>query len=157
MVEVTTRVDSSPSLKYGSYTIHSSGNLLLLFFRGTWSDKCAADYVRDVSRYRHEKGLHHFASIAIISEWQLGTPDAINMVSNVIKRGAQTGMAAQFLLSEGNNHLSLQIARQNVEKAFPGTISGKALEDFIPELERNNIAYDEGRVRAILASNGRCD
>ena len=157
MVEVITRVDSSPSLKYGSYSIHISGNLLLLFFRGTWSEKCAADYIRDVSRFRHEQGLNHFASIAIISEWQLGTPEAINMVYHVIRRGAEMGMVAQFLLAEGNNHLSLHIARQNVEKAFPGAITGASLDDFLPALDKHGIHFVEQRVRNILAANGRCD
>ncbi|WP_296052197.1 hypothetical protein [uncultured Alteromonas sp.] len=157
MVEVITRVNSSPSLKYGSYTIHLAGNLLLLFFRGTWSEKCAADYVRDVSRFRHEQDLQYFASIAVISEWQLGTPEAIKMVSKVIQRGAEMGMVAQFLLGEGNNQLSMHIARQSVEKAFPGAITGASLDEFLPALNKHAIHFDEQRVRNILAANGRCD
>ncbi|GGF68188.1 hypothetical protein [Alteromonas lipolytica] len=156
MEDIISKVDSSPTLKYGSYTIHLSGSLLLLFFRGTWSEKCATDYARDVSRFRNEHGLEKFASIAVISDWQLGTPGAIETVSEVIRRGGETGMVAQFLLADGSNNLSLHIARQNVEKAFPGTITGQHLAEFIPELTKHNIEFNEQRVLAILQSNGYC-
>lgn len=151
------KVDSSTSLKYGSYTIHLSGTLLLLFFRGTWSERCAANYIRDVSRFRKEHNLTRFASINIISEWQLGTPEAINMVSDVLRRkGAKSGIVAQFLLSDSKNQLSVVIARQAVELALPGAKAGTALDDFLPELSAHGINFNEKRVRSILAANGRC-
>ena len=67
------------------------------------------------------------------------------------------GMVAQFLLAEGNNHLPLHIARQNVEKAFPGAMTGASLDDFLPALDKHGIHFEEQRVRNILAANGRCD
>lgn len=109
--------------------------------KGAWSQQVASRYVEQIDKYL-EEWQADFASLVDLRQWELGTPEALKIISENDIRAISLGYKLEF--HYGNPlALPMQISKKNITPEGLNMIQTTDLKVVKQECSKAGYSYDE--------------
>lgn len=99
-------------MSFADFTIVKNQQLLMVRPKGAWSVNTANDFVKAVNEYLHLEH-NHFAGVIDLRLWELGTPEALEIVGRNISYSASLGYKLEIHFGQPMS-LPVKVSEQQV-------------------------------------------
>lgn len=102
-------------LEHGTFSVQVSGDVLYVRCSGTWNYPTAERYVREMTRCGEQLSPGPWCSLADLTNWELGTPDASGLIIRLSATLSELGRrhAAGVV---GPNQLARTVSNHFIER-----------------------------------------
>lgn len=142
-----TDIQSLPQFKrlkqnfHGGYFVLMSGAVLMVVPVGTWSAECTQSYIRDISDIYLASGVGQFGTVVCFDGWQLGTPDAIEMIREFNEHAHESGMIAESFVDYPHS-APINFAKHRIAYAFSPLHSTSCFDEALQQMALAELDHD---------------
>lgn len=145
----STRLIRSKKSDHGEYCMFVSGELLMIFPKGTWGMRCVRNYIAAMESIFTEGQFKQFGGIICLDRWNLGTPEVLELLSDYSQKSRRRGSIGQWLIAATPSDIALQVAGTRVVSDNELSHTADDIEPAIADLHNKGLQFDRDDIRTL--------
>jgi hypothetical protein len=102
---------------HGNFGITRHNNVLIVVVSGPWNEETAQAYSLESAKLAKPLLGSPWAQIMVISEFELGTPEANNILSKLFQQANEHGLVKEAIVNSSDSRLKNELFGQTVDIA----------------------------------------